>query len=153
MKYIDLHTHTNRSDGAYSPEALMQLASEAGIDALAITDHNQILLNLEELSGKYGVTLIRGCEFSTMYRTENGRDVELHVVGLDFDPTHPQIQAVLRQNQLDRKPYIDRILARLREWGLEIGTYETLLAKNPETKHLGRMVKDNQDCTDSQNSF
>lgn len=140
MHYIDLHTHTNRSDGAYSPEALMQLAGEAGIDALAITDHNQILPNLEELSGKYGVTLIRGCEFSTMYRMKNGRNVELHVVGLDFDPAHPQIQEVLRQNQLDRKPYIDSILARLHEWGIEIGTYETLLAKNPETKHLGRMA-------------
>ncbi len=140
MHYIDLHTHTERSDGFYSPEALMQLAGNAGICMLAITDHNQVLTELKTLSGRYGVTLIQGCEFSAMYHTADGKTVELHIVGLDFDPTHPQIQAVLRRNQQDRKPYIDRILARLRDCDIEIGTYEDLLAKTPKTRHLGRMV-------------
>lgn len=138
MKYIDLHTHTNRSDGFYRPDVLVRLAKEAGLHALAITDHNEILPDLEVLSARHGIELIRGCEFSVAYRSRSGKKVELHIVGLDFDPEHPQIQAVLQQNHIDRKPYVDAILSRLRGCGIEIGTYETLLASYPETKHLGR---------------
>ena len=140
MKYIDLHTHTNRSDGIYSPDELIELAKKAGISTLAITDHNEILPDLESLSIQHEIELVQGCEFSVAYQTRSGKKVELHIVGLHFNPQHPQIQKVLQQNKVDRKPYIDAILSRLREWKIDIGTYETLCESYPETKHLGRKV-------------
>lgn len=139
MYYLDLHTHTNRSDGQYDPDTLIQMAEAAGIRILAITDHNEVHYNLAELQARHpNVKLLYGCEFSVAYVTESGREVELHIVGIDFDPNHPKIRAVLEQNRINRKPYIDAILAALAEWGIHIGTYEELCEKYPETKHLGR---------------
>ena len=50
---VDLHVHSNLSDGVYSPEELIELAIKRGIKALAITDHNCINDNLRELWKKY----------------------------------------------------------------------------------------------------
>lgn len=139
MSYLDLHTHTNRSDGHYDPDTLIQMAEEAGISILAITDHNEVAYDLDALQARHpNVKLLYGCEFSAAYVTESGREVELHIVGVDFDPNHPKIRAVLAQNKIDRKPYIDAILAALAKWEIYIGTYEELCEKYPETKHLGR---------------
>ena len=139
MRYLDLHTHTNRSDGHYDPDTLIQMAEDAGIGILAITDHNEVPFDLDALQARHpNIKLLYGCEFSAAYVTESGREVELHIVGIDFDPHHPQIRALLAQNKIDRKPYIDAILAALAEWNIYIGTYEELCEKYPETKHLGR---------------
>ena len=139
MSYLDLHTHTNRSDGHYDPDTLIQMAEEAGIGIFAITDHNEVAYDLDALQARHpNVKLLYGCEFSAAYVTESGREVELHIVGVDFDPNHPKIRAVLAQNKIDRKPYIDAILAALAKWEISIGTYEELCEKYPETKHLGR---------------
>ncbi len=139
MRYIDLHTHTNVSDGCFAPAELVGRARAAGIGTLAITDHNA-LADLDALQAEFpDMRLIRGCEFSCRYREEAGKAWELHVVGLGFDPENEQLQAVLKQNQPDRGPYIRAILQRLRDCGLDPGSYEALCARNPETKHLGRM--------------
>lgn len=139
MRYLDLHTHTNRSDGHYDPDTLIRLAEKAGIGILAITDHNEVHPDLDALRARHpGIELLSGCEFSAAYVTETGKEAELHIVGIDFDPNHPQIRAVLAQNRIDRKPYIDAILAALAEWDIDIGTYEELCGKYPETRHLGR---------------
>lgn len=139
MRYLDLHTHTNRSDGYYDPDTLITLAEQAGVGILAITDHNEVHPDLDALRAQHpGIELLSGCEFSVAYVTETGREVELHIVGIDFDPNHPKIRAVLAQNKIDRKPYIDAILAALAKWNIDIGTYEELCEKYPETKHLGR---------------
>lgn len=139
MQYLDLHTHTNRSDGHYDPDTLIQMAEDARIGILAITDHNEVAFDLDVLQARHpNVKLLYGCEFSAAYVTESGREVELHVVGIDFDPYHPRIRALLAQNKIDRKPYIDSMLAALAKWDIFIGTYEELCEKYPETKHLGR---------------
>ncbi len=139
MRYIDLHTHTRVSDGFYPPAELVRRAQAAGIGVLAITDHNT-LVDLEPLRAEFpGMKLIQGCEVSCRYRDAAGREWELHVVGLGVDPENGELRRVLRQNQPDRAPYINAILGRLRDCGRDTGTYEELRAKNPDTKHLGRM--------------
>jgi len=86
---IDLHCHTNRSDGTLSPEQLFQLAIERDLDVLAITDHDSIAAYKDYPPGVYesdgaqndeGLMLISGCEFSALWSGS-----VIHIVGLDFD--------------------------------------------------------------------
>ncbi len=95
MKY-DLHTHTNQSDGELTPEELIFRASEAGINMLAITDHDRITFD-DELAIKaknYGIKLIPSVEISTIW---NG--IGLHLVGLNVLPNAKLIQLGLVSNR------------------------------------------------------
>ena len=67
---VDLHSHTDRSDGTLSPEQLVDLAIESGVEALAITDHDT--LSGYDRAAPYartrGLQLICGVELSTRFR-------------------------------------------------------------------------------------
>ena len=124
MKLVDLHTHTTASDGTDSPALLMAKAAEAGLEAVAVTDHDT-LSGLDEAADagrKYGVELIRGCEIST--GTELG---ELHILGL-WLPQHPALLqeklAFLRRKRAERN---EGIVRKLQDLGLDI-TMEEVLA-------------------------
>lgn len=134
---VDFHIHTNRSDGLFSPQEVIDQARSVGIRALAITDHDHTfdLTTLRE--NNRDISLVQGCEFSCSYICGNGSAKQVHVVGLDFDPKNAQIQAILNQNQ-DRRMYIDPILEKLRYHGIDIGTYDDLCRKFPESCHIGR---------------
>ena len=132
--YIDLHTHTCLSDGNLTPEELLRDAREAGIGILALTDHN----STEDLTAYRAafpeLRLIQGAEITCRYLQH-----ELHVVALGIDPEDPRLRAVLAQNQPDRRPYLTAILDKLRNLGLDVGTYDELQAANPHSRHFGRM--------------
>ena len=134
LPYIDLHTHTCLSDGNLTPEELLTAAREAGIGILAMTDHN----STEDLTAWRAafpeLTLIQGAEITCRYLQH-----ELHVVALGIDPEDPKLRAVLAQNQPDRRPYLTAILDKLRNLGLDVGTYDELQAANPHSRHFGRM--------------
>ena len=89
MKIIDLHVHSNKSDGTLSPAELVHHAAECGLSAFALTDHD----NTEGLEKAFlaadscSIELIPGIEFSTEYC---GKDI--HIVGIDFDWQHPDFQ-------------------------------------------------------------
>ncbi|MGN0293798.1 MAG: PHP domain-containing protein [Lachnospiraceae bacterium] len=137
--YTDLHTHSTLSDGLFSPDKLIDEAGKAGIRALAITDHNLDCQNYKELAAKHpDMELIRGSELSCLYKLSSGEEKELHVVALDYDPDHTLMKQVFRKNLHDRKPYVDAILEKLRENGIDLGTYEILKSAYPDTHHLGR---------------
>ncbi len=79
---FDLHSHTNFSDGALSPEALILRAREQGVSVLAITDHDTIagLEIAHKAALEHGITLINGIEFSSQW----GR-AGVHILGLGVD--------------------------------------------------------------------
>ena len=81
MKLCDLHTHSYYSDGSLSPAELVKLAEEAGLSAVALTDHNTSkgLPEFMEAGRNSVVETVAGCEFSTDYE-----GTELHIVGLFF---------------------------------------------------------------------
>ena len=132
--YIDLHTHTCLSDGNLTPEELLREAREAGIGILAITDHNSTGDLTAWRAAFPELTLIQGAEITCRYLQH-----ELHVVALGIDPENPRLRAVLAQNQPDRRPYLTAILDKLRNLGLDVGTYDELQAANPHSRHFGRM--------------
>lgn len=143
--YVDLHTHTTRSDGSLSPEAVVKAAYDAGIRVMSITDHNctEDLTDLRGLASSFPeeMTLIQGAEISAQYLDGTGKTHELHIVALGFDPKDPDMKKLLANNRPDRRPYIEAILKRLREeCGIDLGTYDTVRARFPNAKYIGRMA-------------
>ena len=137
--YIDLHTHTCLSDGDLTPMELLREARDAGIGILAVTDHNAT----EDLSAYRAafpdMTLIQASEITCRYHAPDGAELELHVVALGIDPQNPKIQAILANNQPDRRPYLTAILDKLLAQGIDVGTYDELQAANARSSHFGRM--------------
>lgn len=85
MKLCDLHTHSIFSDGTSSPKELFSLAKEAGLSAVALTDHNTIAgieFFLEE-GKKFNIEAIPGVEISVDYNEK-----ELHILALCIDEKH-----------------------------------------------------------------
>ncbi len=80
---IDLHTHSSASDGSWTPEKLMHMASEAQISAIALTDHDCVdgIFEAEKAAGKLGIQLIRGVEIEIAFSPG-----EFHLLGLDLAP-------------------------------------------------------------------
>ena len=132
--YLDLHTHTCLSDGSLTPMALLRAAREAGLGILALTDHNDTEDLTPYRTAFPELTLLQGAEITCRYL-----DQELHVVALGFDPRNPKLQAVLKRNRPDRRPYLTAILEKLKALGIDVGTYDELQAANPESRHFGRM--------------
>ncbi|KUG29143.1 putative metal-dependent phosphoesterase (php family) [hydrocarbon metagenome] len=113
MPGIDLHTHTTASDGTATPRELIRLAAEAGLTAVAITDHDTVAGLPEALAAgrEYGVTVVGGVELSVF----DGQRA-LHLVGL-FVPQSPgelgEALARARHRRHDRNRQILEKLAAL----------------------------------------
>jgi len=102
---IDLHAHSTASDGTDSPAELIAAAAAAGLDVVAITDHDNTAGWEPALAARPAeLTVIRGAEFSTLAHTPSW-PVSIHLLGYLFDPLHPAIvteQARLREERLQR---------------------------------------------------
>jgi hypothetical protein len=119
---IDLHSHTNESDGTCSPAELIEEAVRAGVTTLGITDHDTFK-GYDQAVGcaaQAGIELICGIELSTKL---HGRSAHLLGYFLNGDPDTEVLAAfrswVLGQ-QLARRDRNIRLVARLREFGFEI---------------------------------
>lgn len=83
---IDLHTHTNFSDGTLTPAGLLAEAQQAGLSAIAITDHDTLggFDAALPLAVRFGVELVCGVEVSTQLKTTQGPSLPVHVLGYFF---------------------------------------------------------------------
>lgn len=139
--YCDLHTHSTRSDGGLSRAEVIEEAIKNDIGILAITDHNISFDDLDELQKKYpDIKLINGTEVSTSYTVPyTGEMREIHVVALDFENTEHFVN-VLTHNRFDSKQYVNNIIQKLRETGLEANfTYDDLRYELKQ-EFIGRMA-------------
>ncbi len=114
---IDLHTHSVFSDGSLTPEALAALAHEAGLSAIALTDHDTTdgVPQLMAACAREGITGVAGVEISA--DTPKGT---MHLLGFFMDPEHSGLcraLAQVREGRLDRNR---KILERLAELGKPI---------------------------------
>ena len=94
---IDLHIHTNASDGTDSPENLLWEIQKAGIKIFAITDHDTIkgAMKMKKILPA-GMRFIQGIEFSC--RTQGGH--KCHILGLNYDENNLDFQAALRAGRI-----------------------------------------------------
>lgn len=111
MSKIDLHLHTNLSDGLLSPENVIILAKENGCQTIAITDH-ELCENYELLSQKYDINIISGIEFNTSISN-------LHLLGygiIDFDKMNAEMLSLRKLNEV----ICIEVIERLRKDGIEV---------------------------------
>ena len=113
---IDLHCHSTASDGTDSPAGLVRNAAAAGLDVVALTDHDTTRGHAEAVAAlPDGLTLVTGAELSC--RLDG---VGLHMLAYLFDPEEPDL---LRERELvrdDRVPRARAMIARLRELGVPV---------------------------------
>lgn len=139
--YCDLHTHSTRSDGALSRAEVIEEAIKNDIGILAITDHNISFDDLDELQTKYpDIKLVNGSEVSACYKVpDTGELREIHIVALDFENTEHFVN-LLKHNRFDSEQYVNSIIQKLREAGLEANfTYDDL-RNELKQEFIGRMA-------------
>ncbi len=123
MKLVDLHTHTQASDGTTAPGDLVRLAHECGLAALAVTDHDTVsgLAEAQAAGKECGITVVRGCELSTS--TDKG---EMHILGLWLPEDVAPLQSKLEYLRLKRGERNIRIVEKLQNIGIDISIEEVL---------------------------
>lgn len=125
---IDLHMHTNYSDGQHSPEELIMKVKEAGIDTISITDHDTVDAIAEgiEIGKHYGVEVIPGLEISS-----DIRDREVHILGYFIDPDNHELGEYLKFFRSERIKRAIRITEKLNALGLDLKLEDIMeVAKN-----------------------
>jgi predicted metal-dependent phosphoesterase TrpH len=112
---IDLHTHSNCSDGSLTPGELVAHAAAAGVDILALTDHDTVagLAEAEHRAGLLGVRLVPGVEISASWRAQ-----AIHVLGLWIDPASAALRCELAAQAERRRSRMQKICGRLGKLGL-----------------------------------
>lgn len=141
-RYIDLHMHSTRSDGRYTPEELVDMAVKNNISVMAITDHNTLSPDVDALESRHSseITILTGSEISCRHTFANGESKEIHVVVLMYDKEPPHLKKIVMKNrEHNREEYISAILKKLKDCGIDIGTYEELCTEVGESGHVGRM--------------
>jgi 3',5'-nucleoside bisphosphate phosphatase len=113
---IDLHTHSTASDGTTPPAALVREAREAGLDVVALTDHDTsegIAAAAAALPA--GLSLVPGAEVSCV-----SGGISLHLLAYLFDPAEPALAAALRDLRESRVGRAERMVALLRADGVDV---------------------------------
>lgn len=143
LKKVDLHLHSNHSDGLFSPEKLIAIIVEAGITAAALTDHDT-LTGLEEAANaaaNFDLEFVPGLEISVV---EERR--EIHILGyyprkLDF------LNSKLCHLKDQRFKRMENTIALLNSMGFKL-TYDDLVSKAgyaaPGRLHLARVMLENR---------
>jgi predicted metal-dependent phosphoesterase TrpH len=131
---IDLHTHTDASDGRCSPSELVARAAAAGVDVLSVTDHDTLdaCTAAAAACAAAGITFVPGIEI-TGVRDE----VDVHVLGYFLDAASPGLRLFLTEQRQRRIDRVGRILAQLDALGLRLDADAIL---RPAMEHAGKSI-------------
>lgn len=129
MGFVDLHVHSNASDGTFSPSQVVELAKNAGLDAFALTDHDTTAGVPEALEkGRdLNIEVIPGIEVSSSFD-----GTEIHILGLFVNSDDPVLAAMLEKMRISRDRRNEKMLENLAADGISF-TKEELCGDNPYT--------------------
>ena len=153
MSRIDLHLHTTHSDGSFSTRDVMAFAKQAGVTALAITDHDIVegIAEATAIGAELGIEVVPGVEISSRLG-----ESELHILGYFLNWTDPllaQRLSSLRDSRHTRNP---KIVQRLNELGIPI-TYEEVRAlagtESVGRPHIARLLMEKKFVTSAKEAF
>lgn len=155
MHIVDLHVHSNFSDGTYSPEELIDYAFQKNLSAFALTDHDcveGIPRATAYLKQKgYPLQVIPGTELSVDYHRH-----EIHLVGLFIDPANKALQKETTKFVKKRKNRNLEMIENFRKAGIPM-TLEALQSGNPDTivtrAHFARFLIEHGVAKDSKEAF
>jgi len=103
MHGVDLHTHSNISDGTFSPQQLVEAAVEKLVHTLALTDHDTMdgLVLAEEAAKNHEVKIISGVEISSQWsRPATKKNYGVHIVALNMQNPEPLQKALNQQKKI-----------------------------------------------------
>ena len=141
-KQIDLHVHSNRSDGSFTPTELVDYALQKGLTAFALTDHDTTdgLAEAIEYGKEKGIEVVPGIEFSTEY--ESG---DIHILGLYIDYEKKEFKERIQAFVDSRVLRNQKMCQNLVNIGVDI-SYEALLEAFPDAvitrAHYARYLLD-----------
>jgi 3',5'-nucleoside bisphosphate phosphatase len=120
--FIDLHTHSTASDGTDSPAELVATARAAGLDVVALTDHDTTVGWAPAIAAlPAGLTLVPGLELSCRWNPLDGsRSTELHLLGYLVDPAHPELATTLERLRSSRLGRAQRMTERMAADGVPV---------------------------------
>ena len=153
MRYVDLHVHSNASDGTLTPSEVVHLALQKNLAAIALSDHDTVKGVPEAVSAAEGTTLevIPATELSCYYQ-----NVEIHVLGLFVDYKDADFQAKLEELEQERMQRNLDMIALFQRDNISI-TLEELQAGNPRSvitrAHFARVLVEKGYCKDKNSAF
>ena len=136
---IDLHTHSNASDGTDTPTQLIEKAIKRGLDVVALTDHDttrgwdEASQALFQHPSHTSLQLVLGAEISC----QDANGISIHMLGLLFDPTYEPLLDELEKTRENRLSRMEKIISRLNEAGIDI-TIDEVHAQRKGDATLGR---------------
>lgn len=150
---IDLHAHSNISDGLFSPTELVKHAAAHGVRVLALTDHDDIggLAEARQAAAECGIQLINGVEISVTWKKRT-----LHIVGLNINPEDETIIRALVEVKQGRFDRAKQIAAGLEKVGIN-GSLEAALALAKQSiltrMHFARFLVEHHHAKDTKSVF
>lgn len=153
---IDLHLHTTASDGRCTPAELVVRAAAAGVEILAVTDHDTTagIAEASDAAAGRGLLVVHGIEITAV---EAGRDV--HVLGYFFDPDAAELSRFLSSQRATRIERIAEIARRLDAFGMPVDVTPLLAAARQQNSRsigrprLARAMVDAGYVTDTREAF
>jgi predicted metal-dependent phosphoesterase TrpH len=120
---IDLHTHSDVSDGTDTPAELVGQAARAGLDVVALTDHDTFdgLAEAVEAGERYGVEVVPGLELSCAHRGHS-----VHLLAYGADPAEPRLAAEMVKVRSGRTGRLAPVLEKLAELGVGVSEAEVM---------------------------
>lgn len=139
LKKIDLHLHSNASDGIFSPSKLIRIVATAGISAAALTDHDTTsgLREAELAAIQMGIELVPGVEISTVTG-----DHEIHILGY-YPRRYDELEVALKKLRQDRYRRMEMIIDKLKGYGFKVNLEDLLIESGraaPGRLHLARLL-------------
>lgn len=133
---LDLHLHSTASDGALSPEALVDAAVEARLDVIALSDHDTTagVARARRAADGHRIQVIPAVEMSTTWKDS----VELHILGYFVDPATPAMAEHAERARLQRQERLKGMVDLLEEQGVEVPFEKVLEAAGPDRHSLAR---------------
>lgn len=137
----DLHIHTNYSDGVFAPEKIVDAAINVGLDAIALTDHDNVLsyivaqdyLKQLKKENKKTIEIIQGVEINTMHK-----NYEIHILGYFMDVENDDFKSLIKNQQSARIKQTKEIVTLLnKKEGIKV-KYEDIKNQVAEGGSIGR---------------
>lgn len=134
MKFIDLHVHSNCSDGSCTPEELVELAIQNDLVAFALTDHDTVegVERAMKAAEERHIQVIPGVELSCEYEISPSRKKEIHILGYNLDYNQPELCETLDAVAKERDDRNRKMCENLNRDGYPID-YDSLMERFKNT--------------------